>query len=109
VVARPAVRARRARGSSSSSGGDLADSLTKADISAGVAKIQSKASACGAKSSAKGKVKVSVKVAANGTVASVSVKESPDPALGSCVAAAMQKATFAKTKNGGSFSYPFRF
>ena len=90
-------------------GGDLADSLTKSDISAGVGKISAKASACGAKSSAKGKVTVSVKVSGGGTVTSVTVKESPDPALGSCVAAAMQKATFAKTKNGGSFSYPFRF
>ena len=90
-------------------GGDLADSLTKADISAGVGKISAKATACGAKSSAKGKVTVSVKVSGGGTVTSVTVKESPDPALGSCVASAMQKATFAKTKNGGSFSYPFRF
>ena len=90
-------------------GGDVADGLTKADISAGVAKVSAKANACGAKSSAKGKVMVSVKVSAAGTVTAVTVKETPDPGLGSCVASAMQKATFAKTKNGGSFSYPFRF
>jgi len=50
-----------------------------------------------------------VKVAGSGAVSSVTVKESPDSALGSCVASAVQKATFAKTQNGGSFSYPFTF
>ncbi len=90
-------------------GKDLPESLTKADISAGVAKVQGKVSACGAKSSAKGTVKVSVKVAGSGSVSSVTVKETPDPGLGSCVGSAMQKASFAKTQTGGTFSYPFRF
>ena len=71
--------------------------------------MRAKVDGCGAKSSAKGTVKVSVKVAPNGSVSSVTVKESPDGALGSCVSSAMQKATFAKTQNGGSFSYPFKF
>jgi hypothetical protein len=37
------------------------------------------------------------------------VKSTPDPGLGSCVAGMMQKATFAKTQTGGSFSYPYTF
>jgi len=90
-------------------GGNLPEDLTKSDISTGVAKVRAKVDGCGAKSSAKGTVKVSVKVAPNGSVSSVTVKESPDGALGSCVSSAMQKATFAKTQNGGSFSYPFKF
>jgi TonB family protein len=74
-----------------------------------VAKVKPRVMSCGDKSSAKGQVKVSVKVGGDGRVVSVSVKSSPDPALGNCVAGAMQKASFAKTQNGGSFSYPFVF
>jgi len=37
------------------------------------------------------------------------VETTPDAALGACVAAAVQKASFAKTQTGGSFSYPFVF
>ena len=78
-------------------------------IQDGVNKVKARVMGCGDKSSAKGQVKVSVKVSAGGSVASVSVKSSPDAALGSCVASAMQKATFAKTQNGGSFAYPWNF
>ena len=78
-------------------------------ISSGVGKVRPRIEACGGKSSAKGEVKVSVQVAPTGAVSSVSVKSAPDPSLGSCVAAAMQKATFAKTEKGGKFSYPFIF
>lgn len=88
---------------------NLPDALTKSDISEGVGKVRSRVDGCAAKSSAKGTVKVSVKVSGGGTVSSVTVKESPDPGLASCVQAAMQKATFTKTQNGGSFSYPFIF
>ncbi len=88
---------------------NLPEDLQKADISAGIAKVRGRVEGCAAKSNAKGTVKVSVKVAGGGSVSSVTVKESPDPALGSCVAAAIQKATFNKTQNGGSFSYPFTF
>ena len=37
------------------------------------------------------------------------VKETPDAALGDCVAAAVKKVTFPKTQKGGSFTYPQRF
>lgn len=89
--------------------GDLPAALDKDMISAGVSKISGKAQSCGGQSSAKGVVKVGVKVGADGRVVSVTVKQTPDPALGNCVASAMQKATFAKTATGGSFSYPFSF
>jgi outer membrane biosynthesis protein TonB len=48
-------------------------------------------------------------VSGGGSVSNVSVETTPDSALGACVAAAVQKASFAKTQNGGSFSYPFVF
>jgi len=50
-----------------------------------------------------------VQVGGDGRVSNVAVETTPDPALGACVAAAVQKASFAKTQNGGSFSYPFVF
>jgi hypothetical protein len=88
---------------------DLPESLTKADISAGLAKVQAKAMACGNKFSAKGKVMVAIKVAGSGAVSSVTVKESPDPGLGACVQAAVKAGTYAKTQTGGSFQFPYRF
>ena len=93
----------------SSGGGDLPDSLDRAMISDGVAKVKARVMACGDKSSAKVQVKVSVKVNPDGSVASVTVKTTPDPSLGSCVESAMKKASFKRTQNGGSFGYPFVF
>lgn len=92
-----------------SGGGDLPAALDRDMITAGVSKISGRAQSCGGQSSAKGTVKVGVKVGADGRVTSVTVKSSPDPALGNCVASAMQKATFGKTQSGGSFAYPFTF
>jgi outer membrane biosynthesis protein TonB len=86
------------------------DSLDRSMISAGVSDIiKARIAACGDRSSAKGKVKVSVKVAPDGSVRNVTVRETPDESLGRCVAAEMQHAHFAKTKYGGSFGYPFIF
>lgn len=92
-----------------SGGGDLPDSLDRSMISEGVGKVKARVIACGDKSSAKGDVKVKVKVNPDGSVGNVSVTSSPDGALGSCVASAMQKASFKKTQSGGTFSYPFKF
>ncbi len=88
---------------------NLPASLTKSDITSAVARVRAEVAACAAQTSAKGTVKVTVRVAGAGTVVSVTVKAAPDPALGECVAAAMQKATFARTQTGGAFSYPFQF
>ena len=64
---------------------------------------------CGEKSSVKGTVKIAVEVSAEGNVTGASVAETPDAALGACVVAAVKKATFPTTQNGGSFRYPFKF
>ncbi len=83
--------------------------LDRAVISKGIAKVKPFVQACGERSAVKGKVKVMVKVNASGHVASVTVVTTPDAALGTCVAAAIQRAWFEKTENGGSFTYPFVF
>jgi len=88
---------------------DLPESLDRTMISEGVAKIKTRVMSCGEKSPAKGQVKVSVKVGPDGRVMNVAVKNTPDDGLGNCVAGMMQKATFAKTQTGGSFSYPYTF
>ena len=88
---------------------DLPDSLDRAMISEGVAKVKARVMSCGDKSPAKGQVKVSVKVGPDGHVTAVTVKNTPDPGLGNCVAGMVQKATFSKTQSGGSFSYPYTF
>ena len=88
---------------------NLPAELSQAEISKGVARIKSRIDACAAKSQAQGTVTVSVKVTGSGAVDEVKVKQTPDAALAVCVAAAMQKATFARTQKGGTFSYPFRF
>ncbi|MGH9887785.1 MAG: energy transducer TonB, partial [bacterium] len=101
--------AKPAGGTGGSKGGDLPESLDRAMISDGVAKVKARVMSCGEKSPAKGQVKVSVKVSPDGQVTNVTVKNTPDANLGNCVASMMQKATFAKTQTGGSFSYPYTF
>ncbi len=96
-------------GAKPAGGGDLPESLDRAMISSGIAAVKARVTSCGDRSQAKGKVKVHVKVGGDGRVTNVSVDSAADPALGACVAAAVQKASFAKTANGGSFSYPFVF
>ena len=74
-----------------------------------LAKVKTQMLSCRDQSSVKGQVLVSVKVAAVGCVIDMIIKSTPDPALGTCVATAIQNATFAKTQSGGSFRYPFVF
>ena len=88
---------------------DLPDVLTREIVSAGIAKVKTKVAACGEKSEAKGRVKAKLVIAASGSVTSVSITETPDEALGACVAAVLKTATFDRTKSGGSVSYPFNF
>lgn len=87
----------------------LPDTLDRAMMSEAVTSVKADIVACGVRSAAKGQVKVAVTVGPGGRVSSVFVKSAPDSALGECVSAAMQNATFPKTKSGGSFAYPFVF
>mgnify|MGYP003420561344 CR=1 FL=1 len=85
----------------------LPDNLDRAAIAAGLGTI--KAQGCGNKSSTRGDVAVQIKINADGGVSGVTIKSSPDPALSTCVIAAAQKGTFAKTKRGASYGYVWRF
>jgi hypothetical protein len=93
-----------AKGPSPSAGG-----LDRAAVRAGVDKVKAVVIGCGEKTKVKGTVKLSVSVGSDGRVEDVTVKETPDPTLGDCVAGAVRRATFAKTPGGGSFTYPFVF
>jgi hypothetical protein len=85
------------------------ETLDRAMISNAIGVVRPKVIACADGSSAKGIVKVTVKVAPEGTVSAVTVRDAPDRALGECVKRAITAATFTKTLRGGSFSYPFVF
>jgi outer membrane biosynthesis protein TonB len=87
----------------------LPDSIDRTMISEAIGKVMPQVMACRDQSPVKGRVLVSVRVAAGGCVIEVIVQSAPHPALGSCVAAAIQNATFARTERGGSFRYPFVF
>jgi TonB family protein len=85
------------------------EALDRASIAEGINAVKPQVIKCGETHKTKGKVKVSVRVNSDGNVTEIIVKEAPEAQLGACVAKAMEKAVFAKTKNGGSFSYPFVF
>lgn len=86
------------------------ETLDKTMIRAGVERVRPAIIRCGEITpTAKGTVKVSVSVTAEGGVSNVSVVASPDDALGQCVAGAVRRASFAKTLEGATFSYPFVF
>ncbi len=85
------------------------DTLDKTMVRTAIEKVKPKVIACGEKISAKGTVKIALSVTPDGTVSAATVDESPDPALGECVATALKHATFTKTTNGATFSYPFVF
>ena len=91
------------------SGDAVPNHLDAEMIMAAVAKVTTHVMSCGDRSPTKGRVLVSVTVAASGCVSAVSVESTPDPPLGICVATAIQRATFSKTATGGSFHYPFVF
>ena len=83
--------------------------LERQDITDGMKDVSGRIAACSGRSAVSGKVTVSVEVAGNGKVQSVSITESPDDALGTCVAQAAKKASFPKTQQGGKFKYPYVF
>jgi len=82
--------------------------LDRAGFAAGLATVKKPVDACGQRATKGGWVKVSVVVAPDGTVTSVE-QEASDESLGSCVAEALQHATFRRTENGGTFAHPFVF
>lgn len=89
--------------------GGVPQTLDRSMVKAGVDGIKPRVIACGEKSGVKGTVKIAVVVSTEGAVTSADVQDSPDTALGSCVAGALRAAKFKKSVEGGSFTYPFVF
>lgn len=88
---------------------DTGTGLDRSMISTGMQAIRSAVIACGDRSSAKGVVKLHVRVAPDGIPRTITIGTSPNAALGECVRRAVANARFAATERGGSFSYPFVF
>lgn len=85
------------------------ETLDRQMISAAMASVRGDVAACGQHATARGVVKVHVRVDAAGRVSNVDIDQTPDAALGACVRSALQPARFDATARGGSFSYPFVF
>ncbi|MEO8550599.1 MAG: hypothetical protein ABI678_11520, partial [Kofleriaceae bacterium] len=83
----------------------LPERLASSMITSSLDAVRAKVMACGA--STKGKVRIHVKVGGDGKVSEAMPAEAPDPAVGACAAAAVKRATFPKTQNGGSFYVPY--
>src|SRR5436853_4240501 len=88
------------------------ETLSQEQIDAGMAKVRPRADACAAKGGQyKGRMVIAVKVGPSGEVQSASVAQSAptNAAVGSCIAGATRSTSFAASKNGTSFQYPFQF
>ncbi len=83
--------------------------LDRGAIAEGIGRVKVQLSACAKSGTPRGTVKVKVTVSPAGTVTSITVDATPDPALGACVATVVQRAMFKPTQQGGNFSYPFVF
>ncbi|HEY1555064.1 MAG TPA: molybdopterin-binding protein [Kofleriaceae bacterium] len=85
------------------------DGLDRTMVQTGMAEVKPLISQCGDRAATKGTVKLHVEVDAAGAVTAADVRETPNAALGACVAAAARTAQFARTQHGGSFTYPYVF
>jgi hypothetical protein len=88
---------------------DVSGALDPAMIRAAIVAVKDKVGACAEKHPVKGTVKVAITVSPAGSVAAVVVKDTPDPALGACVAAAVKTAKFPKSTGTVTFTFPFAF
>ncbi|HTR49756.1 MAG TPA: molybdopterin-binding protein [Kofleriaceae bacterium] len=85
------------------------EAIDRGMVLTALAEVKPLVSQCGDRAGVKGTVKIHVEVAPDGAVSDVTVREAPDEALGTCIAAAARKAHFAQTRVGGSFTYPYVF
>jgi len=88
---------------------DLVTTLDRASIAVGLERVTPQVMACGERWAGGGTVKLRIEVTGTGTVFDATVVETPDQTLAACVVASVRIATFAMTRDGGSFTYPFRF
>lgn len=84
------------------------EKLDKGLITRGVASVRERIIACGAGFQGV-RVSFSVIVSPTGEVTSVTIKDSPDSWLSSCISSRMKVAHFASTRDGGAFNQRFSF
>jgi TonB family protein len=83
--------------------------LDRTAVKDGIAGVKPVVQQCGEQHRTQGEVEITLTVDASGKVTDAAVATSPDPELGTCVAKALERATFAKSQNGAVFTYPFMF
>jgi hypothetical protein len=81
--------------------------LSRDMISTGMAAVDKPIRACGSRISTPLTIRVRVQVGGEGQVTNVAITD--DTAVAACITAVVRKATFARSKHGGSFTYPFKF
>jgi len=88
-------------------GGNLPDTLSRDDITAGIEPVKAKFAACGDEyPDGPGRVRLKIKVSASGSVTSVSLIDEVDAELEACLVSAAKRAKFAATVKGGAFTFP---
>jgi serine/threonine-protein kinase len=90
---------------------DLPETLSKADILAGISAVRSKVQACGdSNPDNKGLLPIKITITPAGTVAGALAEgDLASTPLGGCAVAAMKQATFKKSQKGVTVKYPFNF
>src|SRR6478672_5045292 len=89
------------------------DKLDRKEIEAAISKVVGDADQCASRHHYEGYFVVSIKINADGSVASVgkppALGGSLDPDLLACISDVMRSARFASTDEGATISYPFEF
>jgi hypothetical protein len=86
----------------------LPPSLDHAMVAEAIAGVKAQVLACGASASVTGVVvKLRVQVGGDGHAGAVTIEDSPEVSVGSCVVGVIRSAGFRRTVAGGSFVYRF--
>jgi molybdenum cofactor biosynthesis protein B len=83
------------------------EKLSRAMIAAGINAIKPRAMQCAGDTPSTAKLRVLV--GPDGRVTSAMIVDASESGFGQCVVEAVRDATFATTKHGGTFTYPFAF
>ena len=83
------------------------ESLDRSAIQEVMLRLEAKTEACATKYKSTGKIVATVKVSKEGAVEQVTT-DRPD-VIAPCLGDAIKTATFGKTRNGATFTYPFTF
>ncbi len=84
----------------------LPESPDRTAIQSAMSVVKMKFRGCAEKGSAKGTLKITVKIGPDGKVVSANVMQPLDPAIDACVLDAIKKIELPRSQNGISFTYP---